>query len=91
MDSQVEGCLNMPKRFNKMITLTMDDHKYVEEVFKGNFSRWITVQLSAHAAGLEHASAMSSKRLLAIVLARQDMDNDVRNKIVDLIQGDKLA
>lgn len=81
----------MPKRFNKMITLTMDDHRYVEEVFKGNFSRWITVQLSAHAAGLEHASAMSTKRLLAIVLARQDMEHEKRDVIVDLIQSDELA
>jgi hypothetical protein len=81
----------MPKRFNKMITLTMDDHRYVEEVFKGNFSRWISVQLSAHAAGLEHASAMSTKRLLAIVLARQDMEHHLRDDIVDLIQSDELA
>ena len=81
----------MAKRFNKMITLSMDDHRYVEEAFKGNFSRWVSVQLSAHAAGLEHASSMSSKRLLAIVLARQDMEHPLRDVIVNLIQSDELA
>lgn len=84
----------MPSRFNKMITLTMDDLRYVEQEFRsGNFSKWISSQLNAKAAGLEYASALPTKTLLAMVLGRQDMEHPLRDTIVDMIQqqDDPLA
>lgn len=81
----------MPRRYNKMITVTHDDIMYIDEVFKRNFSAWISRQLSAHAAGLRFATELSTKQLLAIVLGRQDFEHPDRQALVDLIQNDTYA
>ncbi len=57
-----------------MITLTTDDMDYVDEAFKGNFSKFISTCLNAHATGMKYASECSSKQLLAIVMNRQQFD-----------------
>ena len=81
----------MPRRYNKMITVTHDDIMYIDEVFKRNFSSWVSKQLSAHAAGLKYATELSTKQLLAIVLGRQDFQHPNRQDLVDLIQNDTFA
>jgi len=57
-----------------MITLSTDDMDYVDEAFKGNFSKYISTCLNAHATGMKYASQCSSKQLLAIVMNRQQFD-----------------
>ena len=81
----------MARRYNKMITVTHDDIMYIDEVFKRNFSQWISRQLSAHAAGLQFATELSTRQLLAIVLARQDFEHEERQKLVEMIQNNTYA
>ena len=63
---------------------------YVDSAFKRNFSAWIERQLNAHAAGLQHATEMSSKQLLGVVLARQQIvhgyEHQLCKRLVQLIQ-----
>ena len=83
----------MPK-INKMIQLTPSHYAYVDKAFKRNFSAWIERQLNAHSAGLQHATEMASKQLIAIVLARQQIvhgyDHELVNKLVELTQDTDL-
>lgn len=81
----------MARRYNKMITLTHDDILYIDNVFKRNFSQWVSQQLSAHAAGLQFATQLSTKQLLAIVLGRQDFDHPKREMLVQLIMNDEFC
>ena len=62
----------MGNRYNKMITVSLDDMNYIDSTFKRNFSQWISRQLHAHAAGLKYASELSTTQLLSMILARQD-------------------
>ena len=75
---------------NKMIQLTPSQMAYVDSAFKRNFSAWIERQLNAHAAGLQHATEMTSKQLLGVVLARQQIvhgyDHEICETLVTLIQ-----
>ena len=86
----------MPRRHNKMITLTVGELDFIDANLKGSFSNHVSKWLSDYITGAKLAQDMSSRQLLSMVLARQYNNKESYDAfkqtravelIVDLIEG----
>ncbi len=59
-----------------MITLTIPEMDYIDQHFKGKFSKFVSKAIVEHMSGLKPAQDLSSKRLVSMCIARLYHDED---------------